>query len=337
MLEPAHGHGDGRSQVGLLERLEEAGQDVLVGKGTPEGRGVVIPRQQNDRSRLAPADLLGGSDAVQIGQLDLGEDEIGPQEAALFDQLPSRMGHADFVAEAGKNFLMGLADGRVVVRNGNVEGPHLASAVRRSISGWRWGVSGPVPTAVGCRPWGLHDRLLQETGPMDDGLGTEVGIVGDEGVADISVFLGSGREVGKVFCQVPGEALRMKAKALREETRGGSPLNEILLRYTQALLVLVSQSTACNRLHTTEERLSRWLLMTHDRVRADQFAITQDFMADMLGVRRPTVSLVASTLQKAGLIRYSRGKMTILDRPGLEAAACECYAKVVEEYNRLLG
>ena len=172
---------------------------------------------------------------------------------------------------------------------------------------------------------------------MADGLGTEVGIVGSEGVAGISVFLGSGREVGKVFCQVPGEALRMEADALREETRGGSPLNEMLLRYTQALLVLVSQSTACNRLHTAEERLCRWLLMTQDRVGADQFPITQDFMADMLGVRRPTVSLVASTVQRAGLIRYSRGKMKVVDRPGLEAASCECYAKVKEEFNRLLG
>jgi CRP-like cAMP-binding protein len=172
---------------------------------------------------------------------------------------------------------------------------------------------------------------------MADGAGTEVGIVGNEGMAGISIFLGSGREPGKVFCQVPGEALRMKAKALREETRGGSPLNEILLRYTQALLIQVSQSTACNRLHTAEERLCRWLLMTHDRVGADQFQITQDFMADMLGLRRPTVSLVASTVQKAGLIRYSRGKMAIVDRTGLEAASCECYAKVKEEFDRLLG
>ena len=124
---------------------------------------------------------------------------------------------------------------------------------------------------------------------------------------------------------------------MREETKRGSALNEILLRYTQALLVLVSQSTACNRLHTAEERLCRWLLMTHDRVGADQFPITQEFMADMLGVRRPTVSLVASIVQKAGLIRYSRGKITIVDRPGLEAASCECYAKVKEEFNSLLG
>jgi CRP-like cAMP-binding protein len=172
---------------------------------------------------------------------------------------------------------------------------------------------------------------------MGDGAGTEVGIVGNEGMAGISVFLGSGREVGRVFCQVSGEALRMEAKALREETKGGSPLNEMLLRYTQALLVLVSQSTACNRLHTVEERLCRWLLMTHDRVEGDHFPITQEFMADMLGVRRPTVSLVASTVQRAGLISYSRGKMKVVDRPGLEAASCECYAKVKEEFHRLLG
>jgi CRP-like cAMP-binding protein len=172
---------------------------------------------------------------------------------------------------------------------------------------------------------------------MADGAGTEVGIVGNEGMAGISIFLGSGREVGKVFCQVSGEALRMKANALRAETKGGSPLNELLLRYTQALLIQVSQSTACNRLHTAEERLCRWLLMTHDRVGADHFEITQEFMADMLGVRRPTVSLVASTVQKAGLIKYSRGKMTIVNRLGLEASSCECYSKVKEEFHRLLG
>jgi len=172
---------------------------------------------------------------------------------------------------------------------------------------------------------------------MADGQGAEVGIVGSEGVACVSAFLGGGHEAGRVFCQVPGEALRMEAGALREETRGGGPLSEALLRYAQALLVMVSQSTACNRLHTAEQRLCRWLLMTHDRAGGDQFAITQEFMADMLGVRRPTVSIVASALQEAGLIRYSRGKMTVADRAGLEGAACECYARVRDEFRRLLG
>ena len=172
---------------------------------------------------------------------------------------------------------------------------------------------------------------------MADGLGTEVGIVGKEGMAGISIFLGSGREVGKVFCQVPGEAPAHEGRGAAGRNQEGQPSERNLLRYTQALLILVSQSTACNRLHTAEERLCRWLLMTHDRVGSDQFPITQEFMADMLGVRRPTVSLVASTVQKAGLISYSRGKMKVVDRPGLEAASCECYAKVKEEFHRLLG
>jgi CRP-like cAMP-binding protein len=151
------------------------------------------------------------------------------------------------------------------------------------------------------------------------------------------VFFGTESIPSMALCQVPGEAVRVKAKEFREAVRGGGPLHDLLHRYAHYLLVLSSQSTACNRLHSAEERLCRWLLMTHDRVGGDQFPLTQEFMARMLGVRRPTVSLVASTLQRAGLIQYSRGKVMVLDRPGLESAACECYAVVKKELERLLG
>jgi CRP-like cAMP-binding protein len=131
--------------------------------------------------------------------------------------------------------------------------------------------------------------------------------------------------------------LRMSAETFKQQVKRDSPLHDLLQRYTLALFNLVAQSAACNRVHSIEERCGRWLLMTHDRVEADEFSLTQDFLAQMLGVRRPSVSLVASTLQRAGLIRYRRGRITILDRQGLEAAACECYRVIRDEFDRLLG
>ena len=115
------------------------------------------------------------------------------------------------------------------------------------------------------------------------------------------------------------------------------PLVALLHRYVQSLMLLMAQSSACNRLHPIQHRCARWLLMTHDRVGIDQFPLTQEFLSQMLGVRRAAVSEVASALRKAGLIRYSRGKITVTDRKGLEAASCECYLVVKEEYDRLLG
>lgn len=172
---------------------------------------------------------------------------------------------------------------------------------------------------------------------MADGLMVEVGTVGNEGMVGTPVFLGAEKSPTKAFAQVPGEALRMRAEDFREEIGSGGPLPDLIRRYTQAMVNQISQSVACNHLHSVQERMCRWLLMTHDRVGADEFSLTQEFLAEMLGVRRPSVTVVAGILQQAGLIRYHRGRVTVLDRAGLEAASCECYRVVRREYDRLLG
>jgi CRP-like cAMP-binding protein len=172
---------------------------------------------------------------------------------------------------------------------------------------------------------------------MEDGTVVELATVGNEGMVGLPVFLGGDTMPLKAFVQIPGDAMRMKADVFKDSVNQGSPLHGLLQRYTQALFNQVAQSTACNRVHSIEERCCRWLLMTRDRVESDGFPLTQEFLSQMLGVRRPSVSVVAAILQKAGLIRYSRGRITILDREGLEAAACECYAIIKQEFDRLLG
>ena len=170
----------------------------------------------------------------------------------------------------------------------------------------------------------------------EDGRTIEAAMVGNEGMAGIPVFLGADRMPGQAISQVVGNALRMKADVFKYEVTPDTSLYNLLLRYTQALLNQISQSVACNCLHSVERRCCRWLLMCHDRVRSDQFTLTQELLSQMLGVRRASVSEVAATLQKEGLIRYNRGKITIRDRLGLEATACECYRVVKEEFERLL-
>jgi CRP-like cAMP-binding protein len=165
----------------------------------------------------------------------------------------------------------------------------------------------------------------------EDGRTVEAATVGNEGMVGIPVFLRTDRMPGQAIVQIVGNALRMKADVFKREVLPGSQLYNLLLRYTQALLNQISQSVACNSLHSVEQRCCRWLLVTHDRVKADQFSLTQELLSQMLGVRRASVSEVANTLQKQGLIRYRRGKMTILDRQGLEVASCECYRVVKQE------
>jgi CRP-like cAMP-binding protein len=172
---------------------------------------------------------------------------------------------------------------------------------------------------------------------MESGFTLEVGTIGNEGMVGTPVFLGSESSPTRAISQVPGEALRLETKVFQKEMRRRGPLHGLVQRYTQAMINQISQSTVCNRRHSVEKRMCRWLLMSHDRVGADEFLLTQEFLAQMLGVRRPTVSAVAGILQKAGLITYHRGKMTVLDRKGLEAASCECYQVVREELDRLLG
>lgn len=172
---------------------------------------------------------------------------------------------------------------------------------------------------------------------MGDGSAVEVGTVGNEGMVGLPVLLGAKSVPGQSFAQIPGEAWRMSVDAFKVHVFAGSPLHELLQRYTQALFNLIAQSAACNRLHSIEERFARWLLMTADRVETNSFLLTQEFLAQMLGVNRSSVSLTASIIQRAGLIEYVRGQMTILDRSGLEATTCECYQIVKAEFERLLN
>jgi CRP-like cAMP-binding protein len=171
---------------------------------------------------------------------------------------------------------------------------------------------------------------------LHNGSVAEVGRVGNEGMVGLPVFLGLWTSHTRAFVQIPGEALRMRAQVFRQQARPGGPLANLLLRCTQTLMRHSERLTACNTWHPVEQRLSRWLLTTHDRVRADQFEVTQEFLSQMLGVHRQSVTVAARNLQKAGLIRYSRGKLRILDRPGLEGASCECYRALRQHFEQLL-
>jgi CRP-like cAMP-binding protein len=172
---------------------------------------------------------------------------------------------------------------------------------------------------------------------MSNGAAVEVGTVGREGFFGIEALAGGEISTETTICQVKGDNLRMSARDFREAIAGDTPLRRIAQRYLLVYLSMVSQSVACNRLHTIEERFARWVLMTHDRVIGDEFVLTQEFLADMLGVHRPSVSLVAGAFQQAGLIRYSRGHMEILNRQELENMACECYGVIRKQFDRLKG
>lgn len=172
---------------------------------------------------------------------------------------------------------------------------------------------------------------------MREGNAVEIDTIGREGMVGLEIFLGGEQTPSAAFCQVAGRAARVRAERFRQAVRDSAPLTNLLLRYTQVTLNQVAQSAACNRTHSIEERCARWLLMTHDRVDDDRFDLTQEFLAEMLGTRRAGVSLAASILQRGGFIRYSRGRVEIVDRAGLESAACECYAVIAREYDRLIG
>lgn len=172
---------------------------------------------------------------------------------------------------------------------------------------------------------------------MENGTTVEVGTVGNEGMSTVDLLLGSEVATETTVCQIPGESLRMPAERFRQAVTGDTALRRICSRYMQAYLSQVSQSVACNRLHHVEERFARWVLMSHDRVHQREFQLTQEYLASMLGVHRPSVSLVARTFQQAGILKYHRGVITILDRPALEEACCECYWVVRKQFERFLG
>ncbi|MUL37372.1 Crp/Fnr family transcriptional regulator [Gloeocapsopsis sp. AAB1 = 1H9] len=165
----------------------------------------------------------------------------------------------------------------------------------------------------------------------------EVGTVGNEGMVGLPVFLGVREIPGMSMCQVPGNALRMRAEDLQTQVSCDSLLYNVLHRYTQTLFNFISQSGLCNRLNSIEQRCCRWLLLTRDRVGTDEFPLTHEFLSQMLGVRRAGVSDVAARLQNAGFISYRYGKMTIVDRAGLEATSCECYELIKADFERLIS
>jgi CRP-like cAMP-binding protein len=171
---------------------------------------------------------------------------------------------------------------------------------------------------------------------MEDGAVVETGTIGNEGMAGLPLLLGAERSPAQAFYQVPGEALRMSADAFTEELERGGRFREVMQRFGQAFLNQVAQAAACNRLHPVDQRLCKWILMSHDRVDSDELLLTQEVLAQMLGVRRASVTVAAGMLQKAGFVRYSRGVIKVLDRAALEASACECYRVVRAEQERLL-
>ena len=171
---------------------------------------------------------------------------------------------------------------------------------------------------------------------MEDGASAEIAIVGNEGILGISLFMGGETTPSRAVVQSAGYGLRLKAQLLKDEFHRFGPMLHLLLRYTQALITQMAQTAVCNRHHSVDQQLCRWLLLSLDRLASNELSMTQELIANMLGVRREGVTEAAGKLQDAGLIRYRRGRITVLDRPGLEARSCECYQVVKTELDRLL-
>ncbi len=166
---------------------------------------------------------------------------------------------------------------------------------------------------------------------VDERSTLEVGLVGNEGMVGLSVFMGMNTSLNHAVVQGTGVAMKMKASTFRRECNKGGVLPQLLTRYAHSMLTQIAQCAVCNQFHSMNSRLSRWLLMTQDRMGADEFQLTQEFLSNMLGVRREGVNKAAGDLQKQGLIRYRRGELQVLDRPGLEAISCQCYEIIRNE------
>ena len=171
---------------------------------------------------------------------------------------------------------------------------------------------------------------------MENGASAEIAVVGNEGIVGISLFMGGESTPSRAVVQSAGQAFRLSAQAVKAEFNRSHPVMHLLLRYTQALITQMAQTAVCNRHHSLDQQLCRWLLLSLDRLRGNELVMTQDLIANMLGVRREGVSESAFKLQQAGLIKYSRGRIEVLNRVGLEKRSCECYAVVKKEYSRLL-
>ena len=172
---------------------------------------------------------------------------------------------------------------------------------------------------------------------LEDGASAEIAVVGNEGILGISLFMGGETTPSRAVVQSAGHGFRLKAELLKREFNRAGPVLRLLLRYTQALITQMTQTAVCNRHHSVEQQLCRWLLLSLDRLPSNTLTMTQELIANMLGVRREGVTEAAGNLQRAGLIRYSRGRIEVLDRSGLERAVCECYAVVKAEFDRLLS
>jgi CRP-like cAMP-binding protein len=171
---------------------------------------------------------------------------------------------------------------------------------------------------------------------MENGASAEIAVVGNEGLVGVSLFMGGNSTPSRAVVQSAGHGFRLKAKLMKDEFDRAGPVLHLLLRYTQALITQMAQTAVCNRHHSLDQQLCRWLLLSMDRLHGNELIMTQELIANMLGVRREGVTEGAIKLQQAGLIRYARGHITVLDRKGLERRSCECYAVVKDEYDRLL-
>ncbi len=171
---------------------------------------------------------------------------------------------------------------------------------------------------------------------MENGASAEIAVVGNEGIVGVSLFMGGGSTPSRAVVQSAGEGFRLDSRTMLDEFERAGPVMHLLLRYTQALITQMAQTAVCNRHHSVDKQLCRWLLLSLDRLRSNELEMTQELIANMLGVRREGVTESALKLQRAGLIHYSRGHITVLDRAGLEKRTCECYAVVRKEYERLL-
>ena len=171
---------------------------------------------------------------------------------------------------------------------------------------------------------------------MENGASAEIAVVGNEGIVGISLFMGGESTPSRALVQSAGQGFRMVAQNIKDEFNRAGPVMHLLLRYTQALITQMAQTAVCNRHHSLDQQLCRWLLVSMDRLQGNELVMTQELIANMLGVRREGVTEGALKLQQAGLIRYARGRINVLDRPGLEKRTCECYAVVKREYDRLL-
>jgi len=180
------------------------------------------------------------------------------------------------------------------------------------------------------------DSIVSLLFVLENGSSAEIAVVGNEGIVGVSLFMGGETTPSRAVVQSAGKCIRLNAETLKNEFKNSLPVMHLLLRYTQALITQMTQTAVCNRHHSLDQQLCRWLLLSMDRLTGNHMVMTQELIANMLGVRREGVTAAAGSLQKAGLIRYTRGKIEVINREGLEARTCECYRVVKKEYDRLL-